>query len=145
MRASRLIPLGVLALMAAMPEIVGSYQLSFLVQLLMMVALAQSWNMISGMTGYVSFGHAAFFGVGAYTGTLLLLAGFDWWLAVFLAAAMATAIACLRWPRRKRAAVGPETSIWTLSVSRRRTSTSAMAMRSSARCMISPRGTPAFS
>jgi len=93
MRVSRLIPLLVLAAMVAMPLMVGSYQLSFLVQLLMMVALAQSWNMISGMTGYVSFGHAAFFGIGAYTGTLLLLAGLEWWLAVVLAAGMATVIA----------------------------------------------------
>ncbi len=48
----------------------------------MMVALAQSWNLISGMTGYVSFGHAAFFGVGAYAGTLLIQYGFPWWLAI---------------------------------------------------------------
>ena len=28
---------------------------------------AGSWNLISGLTGYVSFGHVAFFGTGAYT------------------------------------------------------------------------------
>ena len=26
-----------------------------------------SWNMLSGYTGLISFGHAAFFGLGAYT------------------------------------------------------------------------------
>ena len=26
-----------------------------------------SWNLLSGYTGLVSFGHAAFFGLGAYT------------------------------------------------------------------------------
>ena len=31
-----------------------------------------SWNIISGYSGLVSFGHAAFFGLGAYTVTLLL-------------------------------------------------------------------------
>ncbi len=72
-----------LALLAAAGPLVGSsYHQSFLLQLFMMVALAQSWNLISGMTGYVSFGHAAFFGVGAYAGTLLIQAGFPWWLAI---------------------------------------------------------------
>ena len=32
-----------------------------------------SWNMLSGYSGLVSFGHAAFFGLGAYTVTLLLV------------------------------------------------------------------------
>jgi branched-chain amino acid transport system permease protein len=32
-----------------------------------------SWNMLSGYTGLVSFGHASFFGLGAYTVTLLLV------------------------------------------------------------------------
>src|SRR5487761_179075 len=32
-----------------------------------------SWNLLSGYTGLVSFGHAAFFGLGAYTVTLALV------------------------------------------------------------------------
>jgi branched-chain amino acid transport system permease protein len=32
-----------------------------------------SWNVLSGYTGLVSFGHASFFGLGAYTVTLLLV------------------------------------------------------------------------
>ena len=32
-----------------------------------------SWNILSGYGGLVSFGHAAFFGLGAYTVTLLLV------------------------------------------------------------------------
>ena len=32
-----------------------------------------SWNIFSGYSGLVSFGHAAFFGIGAYTVTLLLV------------------------------------------------------------------------
>ncbi|MGC1952734.1 MAG: branched-chain amino acid ABC transporter permease [Gammaproteobacteria bacterium] len=84
----------ILVLLAALaPVATNDYQLSFLLQLLLMVALAQSWNLISGMTGYVSFGHAVFFGVGAYTGALLLVAGHSWWAAVGWAALMATALA----------------------------------------------------
>jgi len=93
MYARVLVPLAVLALALAAPVFADAYQLSFLVQLFMMVALAQSWNTISGMTGYVSFGHAAFFGIGAYTGTLLLLNGLSWWFSAILAATMATVIA----------------------------------------------------
>ena len=29
-----------------------------------------SWNLLSGYTGLISFGHAAFFGIGAYTTAL---------------------------------------------------------------------------
>ncbi|HYZ64228.1 MAG TPA: branched-chain amino acid ABC transporter, partial [Acetobacteraceae bacterium] len=36
-------------------------------------AFGASWNIFSGYSGLVSFGHAAFFGVGAYTVTLLLV------------------------------------------------------------------------
>jgi len=35
--------------------------------------LGLSWNMISGMSGLVSFGHASFFGIGAYVVTLALV------------------------------------------------------------------------
>ncbi len=84
----------VLALLAvAAPAMASDYQLLFLLQLLMMIALAQSWNLISGMTGYVSLGHTAFFGVGAYAGALLLQWGFPWWLAIFKGAGIALLVA----------------------------------------------------
>lgn len=77
---------------AAGPLAVNDYHLSFLLQLFMMVALAQSWNLISGMTGYISFGHAAFFGVGAYAGALLIQHGVPWWAAVFMASLIALVV-----------------------------------------------------
>src|SRR6266568_4189679 len=42
-----------------------------------------SWNLLSGYTGLVSFGHAAFFGLGAYTVTIAF-AGYDLtpWLGI---------------------------------------------------------------
>ena len=43
------------------------YGVRVMLQLFMWIALAQSWNLISGLTGYVSFGHVAFFGMGSYT------------------------------------------------------------------------------
>jgi branched-chain amino acid transport system permease protein len=35
--------------------------------------LAASWDLLSGFTGQMNFGHALFFGVGAYTAALLNL------------------------------------------------------------------------
>ena len=31
------------------------------------IVLATSWNILSGYSGYLSFGHGAFFGAGVYT------------------------------------------------------------------------------
>jgi len=45
--------------------------------LLMAVGLASSLNILLGYTGYVSFGHIVFFGLGGYTGFYLLSAQ-DW-------------------------------------------------------------------
>ena len=46
-------------------------------------AFGVSWNLFSGYSGLVSFGHAAFFGIGAYTVTLLLVhLGISPWLGL---------------------------------------------------------------
>ena len=45
--------------------------------------LGLSWNLLGGYAGVVSFGHAAFFGIGAFTVTLLLsLANVSPWLGI---------------------------------------------------------------
>lgn len=49
--------------------------------------LGLSWNIFSGYSGLVSFGHAAFFGIGAYTTTLLFAkAGVTPWIGIPLSA-----------------------------------------------------------
>jgi branched-chain amino acid transport system permease protein len=46
-----------------------------------------SWNILSGYSGLVSFGHASFFGLGAYTVTLLLInLGLTPWIGIPIAA-----------------------------------------------------------
>lgn len=42
--------------------------------ILQYVVLATAWNILGGYTGYVNFGTPAFFAVGAYTATFLMLA-----------------------------------------------------------------------
>lgn len=49
--------------------------------MLLSVALASSLNILLGYTGYVSFGHVVFFGLGGYVGMYLLSLGAGLWLA----------------------------------------------------------------
>ncbi len=93
MRPSVLIGPILIILALLIPRALSTYHTTILLQLYMMIALAQSWNLISGLTGYTSFGHAVFFGVGAYTGALMLLVGFPWWFAAFASAGSATLLA----------------------------------------------------
>ncbi len=47
------------------------YFISFVFWIFLYICLSSSWNMIGGYAGYLSFGHVAFFGIGAY-GTAML-------------------------------------------------------------------------
>lgn len=57
--------------------LVSVVQNAFVLHLLIMVftsiALGLAWNIIGGYGGQLSFGHAAFYGIGAYTSTLLFV------------------------------------------------------------------------
>ncbi len=62
----------VVALFAAVPLIVQSnVVLNFLVVTLMIALAGQGWNILGGYGGQYSFGHAAFFGTGAYVTAIL--------------------------------------------------------------------------
>lgn len=63
---------------------------SLLYLMLHWIVLATSWNILSGYTGYFSFGHGAFFGAGIYT-TSTLLARYDWPFLATLPVAAAVA------------------------------------------------------
>jgi branched-chain amino acid transport system permease protein len=51
----------------------SAYYELVLTQVLLWAVLSLAWNMLSGYSGYFSFGHAAFWGLGAYTVTLGLV------------------------------------------------------------------------
>jgi branched-chain amino acid transport system permease protein len=92
-----------LAALAAYPVFGSGYGVRSMQQIFMWIALAGSWNLISGLTGYVSFGHVAFFGAGAYAGAILVAgAGWPWPLAALAGGAAAVVLAvvigypCLR-------------------------------------------------
>src|SRR5262249_8421532 len=90
----------VMAVLLTYPLYASGYGLRLMLQLFMWIALAQSWNLISGLTGYVSFGHVAFFGTGAYA-TGLLSARLGWgWIPASLGGGAAAAILAvvIGWP-----------------------------------------------
>src|SRR5512136_1001727 len=81
----------------------GGYFITILITVLIYAILAHSLNIITGHAGQISLGHAAFFGIGAYTSAWLYgQAGFPFWLSVPLAAITAgivgaiLGIPCLR-------------------------------------------------
>ena len=47
------------------------YFISFVFWIFLYVCLSSSWNLIGGYAGYLSFGHVAFFGIGAYATAML--------------------------------------------------------------------------
>lgn len=60
------------------------------------VVLSESWNLISGYTGYLSFGHSMFIGIGAFT-TFILYAeyGLPWVAALVVAGLVAVTVAMI--------------------------------------------------
>src|SRR5579875_223698 len=85
----------ILALAALIPLSGDAATLHTWTLILMFAALAQSWNFLGGFTGYASFGNVFFFGVGAYSTGLLILAGRPFWLGVLTGAVVAGLLAFL--------------------------------------------------
>ena len=62
------------------------FYLIFLSGILFWTAQSTSWNILSGYSGYFSFGQGAFFGVGVYTMAVLFgRQGMSWWVAAVVA------------------------------------------------------------
>lgn len=74
------------------PDFVDNSLLFRLTQLFMLVVVACSWNLTGGFTGYIDFGHAVWFGFGAF-GTGVLMAKQDWpFVPALLAGALVSAL-----------------------------------------------------
>jgi branched-chain amino acid transport system permease protein len=96
-----LVILGAGVLLAFVPRLgLPAFYDSLLYLMLHWIVLATSWNILSGYTGYFSFGHGAFFGAGIYT-TTTLLARYEWpflWtlpVAALVAAALGVALGAI--------------------------------------------------
>ncbi len=78
MKRTPFVILGAGVLLAFVPRLgLPAFYDSLLYLMLHWIVLATSWNILSGYTGYFSFGHGAFFGAGLYT-TSTLLARYEW-------------------------------------------------------------------
>lgn len=96
------LPLAILVGLVFLPELTGplgsllygeSFWQNALIIILMYVVMGQAWNVLGGYAGQLSFGHAAFFGIGAYSSTFLLLEfGVSPWIGMLLGAIVATLV-----------------------------------------------------
>ncbi len=77
----------------------SNFAINFGILVLFFALIGQSWNIAGGFAGQLSFGHAAFFGIGAYCSTILQLRfGVNPWLglpASVLAGALAGGLIAL--------------------------------------------------
>lgn len=99
--ASRAVPgwakAAALLALAVAPLLTGSqFLLSIAVLTLLYAYLALSWNVLGGIGGQLSLGHAAYFGIGAYTSTWLFVhRGLSPWLGMWAGAVLAVLAALL--------------------------------------------------
>jgi branched-chain amino acid transport system permease protein len=84
---------GVLVVLAPVPLFLSRFQVGLAVEVLLFALLGVAWNLMSGFSGQFSFGHAAFFGLGAYS-TAYLVINYDLspWIAMFVGALLAAAL-----------------------------------------------------
>jgi branched-chain amino acid transport system permease protein len=87
MKTPRTAVIGLLAALAALPlALTSDFLLHFVIMALYFALLGQAWNLLGGYGGQRSFGHAAFFGTGAYTAAILQLdLGVNPWICLALA------------------------------------------------------------
>ena len=83
-------------LAAFVPMILPGAQQSVAVRVLIFALMALGWNLMSGFGGMFSFGHAAYFGIGAYADVYLLVNhNISPWIGMIVGAALAGAVAAL--------------------------------------------------
>ncbi len=87
--SEKMTALALFVIVLALPFVLSfnPYYLSIFISALILGSVSLAWNLLAGVCGQVSFGHAAFFGIGAYASSLLVMkAGFNPFLAMIVAA-----------------------------------------------------------
>jgi branched-chain amino acid transport system permease protein len=86
---------GILVLIPV-PFFLSSFLLEVAIQTLLFGLLGVAWNLMGGFAGQFSFGHAAFFGIGAYTTAVVVTDyALSPWLGILLGATLAAAFGVL--------------------------------------------------
>ena len=75
----------ILALLLAVPPLLKNYGIYLFTTWLVFVIATMGLNLTVGYAGQKSLGHAAFFGIGAYTVAIVMKAGLSFWLGLPLA------------------------------------------------------------
>ncbi|MGH7056059.1 MAG: ABC transporter permease subunit [Stellaceae bacterium] len=89
----------ILVLLIAIPLAGSAYTVQLATDILVFTALAYGWNLISGFTGYLSFGQVSFYGIGAYTtGILVVNTAIPWYVAVCIGGILAMILALVLGP-----------------------------------------------
>lgn len=93
---NRLLVAALAVLVAALIALQSGYFIQVAITTMIFVILSASLNLITGSAGLLNLGHAAFFGVGAYTAALLATHwGWPFWFTLPAAAAAAAAVGAL--------------------------------------------------
>ncbi|KAF2958152.1 amino acid ABC transporter permease [Thermotoga sp. Ku-13t] len=85
----------ILAILLILPLVVRDVNFQHVMLMTLIFAgLGEAWNIITGFAGQTSFGHAAFFGIGAYTSTVLFYRfGVSPWIGMILGSLFAGIVA----------------------------------------------------
>jgi branched-chain amino acid transport system permease protein len=79
---------------ALLPFFASDYLVGFVFNMFLFLILAYGWNLLSGYSGYLSFGQISFFGVGAYTLAILVFRlHWPWPLGVLCGTGVAVVLA----------------------------------------------------
>ncbi len=94
-RGLLLVTAAALALLLAYPFVVTNrYWQNLMIMVFLYMTLAHAWNWVGGYAGQISFGHAVFFGIGAYTSSVLLTRyGVNPWIGMLAGAVLAGLVA----------------------------------------------------
>ena len=85
--------IGAIAVLLALPAVLGSYAITVFIFIFFYAFLGQAWNIIGGYAGQLSVGHAAFVGLGAYTSAMLSIhAGLTPWIGMLVGGVVSAAL-----------------------------------------------------
>ena len=97
-RTGDFLAIGVLILLSVLPKLPGlglsNFALHVFILVFLFASMSQSWNLIGGYGGQVSFGHSVFFGIGAYgSGMAVVKFGLVPWPGIIIGSLLASLVA----------------------------------------------------
>ena len=89
-------PFIALLVLIVLPFLIPLFFIHILIMIFLFAVVGSAWNLIGGYGGQLSLGHAAFFGIGAYTSTMLLRSyGLSPWVGMIIGGCLAVAMSLL--------------------------------------------------